>query len=249
MHQKRWVVGNWKMNLGLAEAEVLAGAIAQASEALPAVEVVIAPSTPFLIPIKEKLKFTSKNFGLATQFVSAWPKGAYTGDVSAVQLKGIVTYAIIGHSERRKLHHAAEIVHDQVRQALENGLTPIICFGEPTRSASFSPSILTDLKRDLADLRKEELEKCIFAYEPLWAIGTGDAATPAYITKVVSRVREWFTVTYDLTMPILYGGSVTADNAQELADVKEIAGVLVGGASLNITSFTDICRAFAGQLE
>lgn len=243
----KYIVGNWKMNLGLGETEVLAQSCAQLAEAVPGVMVGIAPPMPFLYPIHQKLKFRPKNFFIASQTVSAFEKGAYTGDVAAFQLKGIVSHTIVGHSERRKWHHDSERIADQIRQALLYGLTPIVCFGETKRDTNVSSILFADLKADLANLMPNEIKQCIFAYEPVWAISTNSRALPAtasYITKVVSRVAEFFATTYNHTPPILYGGSVGEDNATEIAGIKPISGVLVGGASLQIKSFTTICRAF-----
>lgn len=244
----KYLVGNWKMNLGLGEAEVLAQATAHLAEELPGISVGIAPSLPYLVSINEKLKFRPKNFFMASQTVSAFEKGAYTGDVAAFQLKGVVSHVIIGHSERRKWHHDSELIASQIRQALACDLKPIVCFGEAKRDANVSSVLFADIKADLADLRSDEINRCVFAYEPVWAISTNAGAvpaTPAYITKVVSRVQEFFASTYNYTPPILYGGSVNEENATEVAAIKQISGALVGGASLHIKSFTTICKAFA----
>lgn len=243
----KWVIGNWKMNLGLGESEVLAQATAHLAEELPGISVGIAPPTPFLYPIHDKLKFRPTNFFIASQTLSSFAKGAYTGDVAAFQLKGVVSHVIIGHSERRKWHHDSELIANQIRQALACDIKPIVCFGEAKRDASVSSILFADLRADLGDLTPDEISRCVFAYEPVWAISTNAGAvpaTPAYIIKVVSRVQEFFASTYNHTPPILYGGSVNEDNVEEIAAIKQISGALVGGASLQIKSFSTICRAF-----
>lgn len=245
----KWVVANWKMNLTMGECEVLASASSHLAEDLPGLSVVVAAPFLYLTGLHEKLKFRPKNLYLASQTVSSYQKGAYTGDVAAFQLKGIVSHAIIGHSERRKYHQETGTIANQIIQALEYGITPIVCFGELKRTQNIAP-LLADLRADLHGLSAEQIAKCLFAYEPVWAISShknAEPATPNYITNVVSRVTEWFSETYHCQPPILYGGSVTEDNCVELARIKQISGALVGGASLHIKSFTTICRSFAGQ--
>lgn len=241
---KRLVVGNWKMNLSLGEAQLLAHAACRTAERLPQIDVVIAPSLPFLISIKDALRFTPPNFYLASQAVSPYSKGAYTGDVAAGQLTGVVSHVLVGHSERRRYHHESETVSAQIKQVLDAGMTPIVCFGEAKRNANVSP-LLADLKRDVHGLDSQAIARCVFAYEPVWAIGTGVNATPSYIQTVVSRVLEWFQTELQETPMILYGGSINEDNADQIAAVKVVSGALVGGASLQGKSFDSICRSFA----
>lgn len=242
------VVGNWKMNLTLAEAVALAQASARGAEKVPAVRVGVAPSAPFLFPVAEAIRFRPGNFFIASQTVSPWPKGAYTGDVAGFQLKGAVDYAIIGHSEQRRWHGAAENVSEQIARCREVGLTPLVCFGEAKKTSRLAPAVLTDLKRDLAGLSSEVIATAVFAYEPIWAIGTGDTARPSYVQNAVSRVAEWFKSEFSITAPILYGGSVTAQNATGLSRVPAISGFLVGSASLHAGSFLAICQAAAEPL-
>jgi triosephosphate isomerase len=248
---KRTVIGNWKMNLSLAEAEALAQATTKIAERYPALKIVIAPSLPWLVPLKESLRFTPANFAFASQVVSHMPEGAYTGDVSAKQLKGLVTYGLVGHSERRRDHHeSGAIISDQIRELLGQNITPVVCFGEQSQSkqTAFSTQITVDLQRDLEGLDKNQLEQCLFAYEPLWAIGTGDPASPDYIKKAIAHVKNWSNELYNLAFPILYGGSVSEDNAEDLGRITELDGLLVGGASLQAKRFSAICALFSGHV-
>ncbi len=243
----RLVVANWKMNLSLAEAEALASAEAKAAEANPGLTVTLAVPTIWLLSIHAHLRFTPKNLSLCAQGVSEFPEGAYTGDTAATQVKPFVSYALVGHSERRRFHHEAKLtIAHQIKQLVNAGITPVVCFGEMRQAmqATFAPQITIDLGHDLHGLTKDELSACIFAYEPLWAIGTHHPADAKYVQKAVAHVKAWLSTTYKQDLPILYGGSVTEKNTSELAQIKELDGVLVGGASLNAKQFAEICRAF-----
>ncbi len=243
----RIIIGNWKMNLNLAEATALAHASVAAAEKNPELDVAIAPSLPWLVPLKEELKHVPKNFHLASQVVSQWPEGAYTGDVTAVQLKGLVEYCLVGHSERRRYHHeASEIIAAQIKQLLDVKIIPVVCFGEMSQSPSkhISSQITLDLRRDLQGLTADEVTQCLFAYEPLWAIGTGHPATPEYGATVVTHVKAWFEEKFKQAPFVLYGGSVTEEDAGSLGHERVLDGLLVGGASLSGKRFKLICERF-----
>lgn len=247
----RLVVANWKMNLSLADAEALASAEAKAAEAAPGLTVTLAVPTIWLAAIHTALKFKPNNLSLCAQTVSEFPEGAYTGDTAVSQVKPFVSYALVGHSERRRYHHEAGLsIAHQIKQLVNGGITPVVCFGEMRQSAqaTFSPQVTVDLGRDLHGLTADELKACIFAYEPLWAIGTGHPATAAYAQKAVVHVKAWLRDTYKQTSSVLYGGSVTHQDARTYAKIKELDGVLVGGASLNATQFAAICRDFQEPL-
>jgi triosephosphate isomerase len=247
---KRIVLANWKMNLTLPEAIALAQGSVKAAEEHSQLQVVIAPSLPFLVSVREELRHLPPNFALASQVVSQYAEGAYTGDVAAMQLKGLVTYCLVGHSERRRYHHEnGSVISEQIKLLLNNHITPVVCFGEMSQSTqkTFSPQITLDLGNDLHGLDKEEIQKCLFAYEPLWAIGTGHPATPEYAKKAVMHVKEWFKEKYNEVPAVLYGGSVSEDNAEALGEIRELDGLLVGGASLHTRSFQAICTRFSGH--
>lgn len=249
---RRLVIGNWKMNLTLPDALVLAGQVKSFSPEFSGLNLVIAPSHPWLIPVREELGSLPPNLFLSAQSVSSYPHGAYTGDVSAEQLKGVVSHCLIGHSEQRKYHHLkSEDIQSQIRLVLDQDIVPVVCFGEPTKGKGQAVlgSIVGGLEQDLSQLEPDLIERCVFAYEPLWAIGTGDPATPEYIRTVVGTLKDWFRNHYTLEKPsVLYGGSVTAANAKELGTVNQIDGLLVGGASLHAKEFHEICARYGGLL-
>lgn len=244
----RIVIGNWKMNLNLAEAVAIAQASAKIATTVPSLEVVVAPSLPWLTSCREAIRFMPPNFAIASQVVSREKEGAYTGDVSANQLKGLTKYCLVGHSERRRFHHeSGAAISYQIKQLLANGIIPIVCFGEMSQSQSktFSHQITLDLEKDLTGLDNwHDLNECFLAYEPLWAIGTGKVATPDYVAKVFEHLNRWYQdKTGDMGF-FIYGGSVNEDNAASFRDISHIKGLLVGGASLHARSFGAVCRAF-----
>ncbi len=244
----RIVIGNWKMNLNLAEATVLAQSYLKVAEKHPHITIVAAPSLPWIVPLHEAFHWQPPNFAFASQVVSGYPEGAYTGDIAASQLKGLVKYALVGHSERRRYHHeGGSLIADAVKLLLGNKITPVVCFGEMAQSTqkAFSAQITLDLERDLVGLTPDEVGQCLFAYEPLWAIGTGHPASPDYIHKVIASVQVWSRGQYGLELPILYGGSVTEDDAQVLGRLDSLRGLLVGGASLHARPFDLVCSRFA----
>jgi triosephosphate isomerase (TIM) len=248
---RRLVIANWKMNLDLMEATLLAQGSVKIAENHHELQVIIAPSLPWLVPIREIIKFTPPNFALASQVVSQYETGAYTGEVAAKQLKGIVTYSLVGHSERRRYHHeSGPIIRDQIKQLLDNKITPVICFGEmhEAKQKTFSPQITLDFGHDLAGLSEHEIAQCLFAYEPLWAIGTGNPATPDYVAKAVAHVKAWAKEKWTLDIPVLYGGSVNEDNAETLGQVRNLDGLLVGGASINLSSFKKVCSLYSSSV-
>ncbi len=248
---RRLVIGNWKMNLTLADATVLAGEVANFASDFATLQIGICPSFVWLVPVREHFRFTPHNFFLGAQAVSSEPHGAYTGDVSAEQLKGLVSHVLVGHSEQRRFRHLSpQDISSQIMQVTQQGMTPVVCFGEPQRSLgnTVATHITTSLSQDLHGISSEVLQKCIFAYEPLWAIGTGAPASPEYIESVVRQVKRWFSDQFSVDVPILYGGSVTAKEAAELKSIEEVGGLLVGGASLHAKEFKDICARFGGHV-
>ncbi len=244
---KRLVVGNWKMHLTLAEAMALGQACLGVAEKYPELEIVIAPSLPWLVPLAEALPWRPPNFGLASQVVSSNSEGAYTGDVAATQLKGLVQYALVGHSERRRYHHeTGASIAAAIQLLLAEHITPIVCFGEMMQSTQhkFSSQITLDLERDLNGLAPEQIGQCRFAYEPLWAIGNGHPASSDYVEQALLFVQEWAEKTYGQRLFLLYGGSVTEHESAAFGRLKVLDGLLVGGASLHAKQFGLICRQF-----
>lgn len=244
----RIVIGNWKMNLNLAEAVAMAQASAKIAATLPSLEVVVAPSLPWLASVREAVRFMPPNFALASQVVSREKEGAYTGDVSAAQIKDLVKYCLVGHSERRRFHsESGATISYQIKQLLAHSIIPIVCFGEMSQSQSktFSPQITVDLEKDLAGLDNwDDLNECLLAYEPLWAIGTGKVATPEYVAKVFEHLNLWYEDKTGDMGYFIYGGSVNEGNIATFRDIPHLLGLLVGGASLHARSFGAICRQF-----
>lgn len=242
----KYVVANWKMHGTLADALALAQASASIAERMSHVRLIIAPGFVHLLPVKEALRWVPHNFDLAAQTVSPHTEGAYTGDVSAMQLKSLVDYCIVGHSERRHGHHEThESVNAQIKQLIDAGITPIVCFGEASPTGDKVSATLTHaLARDLHGLDGDMIQTCLFAYEPVWAIGTGKVASVKHIEAVVLHVKEWLEENYKTKATVLYGGSIAGKNAQPIAAIHALDGVLVGGSSLHAKELEAICRAF-----
>jgi triosephosphate isomerase len=229
----KYIIANWKMNPA-SEAEAVL--LTKASD-VPGL--IIAPPFPFISVVAKTIK--SAALGAQDLF---WgnSNGAYTGEVSAEELKSLgVKYVIVGHSERRlNLGETDEMVAKKIKTALEAGLTPILCVGESAeeRAAGKTEEVVArELRIGLSLLPsisyKLEARSLIVAYEPIWAIGTGTPDTPQNMLNMVSYIQKSLeAMSYKLKADIIYGGSVTSRNAAEFLKHKEIAGVLVGGASL-----------------
>jgi triosephosphate isomerase len=244
-----FVAGNWKMNLGLREASELAGTIVRAGGDLRGVTTVLIP--PFTALAAVGAAIAGSEVGLGAQDMYWEKQGAFTGEVSGPMLKDAgCGYVLAGHSERRHLFgEMDETVNRKVRAALEARLTPIVCLGEvlAERDAGRTlPRIDEQLARGLAGFSREEIERLVIAYEPVWAIGTGRTASPAQAQEVHAHIRGRFREDYgngtaDCAI-ILYGGSVKPANSYPLFREKDIDGFLVGGASLDAVGFVDIVR-------
>lgn len=189
------------------------------------------------------------NIKIGAQNMHWKEKGAYTGEISGQMLKSIgVEYVIIGHSERRQYFaETDETVNLKVKSALENNLKPIICVGETLEQREHGETekiIESQIKLALKDLTKEQIRAIIIAYEPVWAIGTGKTATPEEANNVIKYIRKQIKELYNEEIAeniiIQYGGSVKASNAEELFNMSDIDGALVGGASLNFKEFSEI---------
>ena len=239
------VVGNWKMHGHHAANEALLEALRTAGP-LPC-DVAVCPPLPYLAQAAERLARSAISWG--SQDCSAHEQGAYTGEVSAAMLADFdCRYAIVGHSERRTLHHESDqLVADKAQAALAKGITPIVCVGETLaqREAGETEAVV---KRQLSAVI-HALGHCVgemvVAYEPVWAIGTGRTATPeqAQAVHAVLRAQLQAATPRAPQMKILYGGSVKADNARALFAQPDIDGGLIGGASLKADDFVAICRA------
>lgn len=245
--RRKIVVGNWKMNTGFEEALNLVLDINKLKGR--ALEAIIL--TPFT-HIKSIQEIACANLKVGAQNLSQFENGAYTGEISAEMLASLnAKYVAIGHSERRTIFNETdEIIAAKLQIALKNNLKPILCCGEAlaTRKAGTHIEFIEkQLKSALQALTKENMQRIILAYEPIWAIGTGETASAAQAQEVHQSIRALLTELYDAetaeNTSILYGGSVKPTNAKELFSEEDIDGALVGGASLNAESFVQIIKA------
>lgn len=249
---KNYIIGNWKMNLDYAEAKSLIQDIAKQKENFNLEsEIVVCPSTPFLSVFHELLK-DNDWIQLGAQNVFYETSGAYTGEASPSQLASIgVKYVIIGHSERRQYfgeNNKSLIL--KVKAAIAAGLTPIFCCGENLqvrKSNVYKEFVMRQIEDVLFQFSAQDVSKVIIAYEPIWAIGTGQTATAKEAQEIHELIRlrlvKEFGEKIASEIPLLYGGSVKPDNAAELFGEKDINGALIGGASLDAESFSQISSA------
>jgi triosephosphate isomerase (TIM) len=248
------IAGNWKMNLNHLEAIALTQKIAfSLSEAqLTAAEVVLLPPFVDLRSVQTLIDGDRMLLGYGGQDLSPHDSGAYTGDISGPMLSKLgCTYVIVGHSERRQYHaETDEVVNAKVKAAFKNGLVPIVCVGEQEHIRKADGAVQHCTRQAIAALdgaSSEQVEKVVVAYEPIWAIGTGQVATPEDAQEVCSAIRGELANVYGNELAagvrILYGGSVKAGNARELLAPPDIDGALVGGASLDASEFAAICAA------
>jgi triosephosphate isomerase (TIM) len=250
------VAGNWKMYKTVAEARLLVSELVPSIQAIAGVERVLCPPFTSLLAVRALLEGTG--IGLGAQNMHWEISGAYTGEVSATMLAEICSHVIIGHSERRAYFgETDETVNRKVQVALEHNLTPIMCVGETLEenesgrtSEVVSRQIKSGLDRlDLGSSTDPEKEAAIvIAYEPVWAIGTGRAATASGANSVIAEfirpaIAELYGDAFAQSVRVLYGGSVKGDNAVEYFAQPDIDGALVGGASLKAADFTAIVRA------
>ena len=228
------IIGNFKMNLTLDEVNEYLNFFKDKHYE----NVIYAPSNLYL------LKFIENGFKVASQDVSFANIGAYTGDVSALQLKSIgVNYSIIGHSERREYHDDDKYINEKLKMLLENDIIPILCIGE-TKEERDNKAVLAVLKQEIDDSFKNidtnKLNSVIIAYEPIWSIGTGVIPTNDDITETVEFIKNYLNEKYNIKLQVLYGGSVNNSNINELEKIPVIDGYLVGGCSIKAKDFKDL---------
>jgi len=251
---KKYIVANWKNHPQTwAEAEQILDFVDEYLGSLNEKEfsLVFCPPFVFLEEVDKILRTShfEHEASLGAQDIFWEDTGADTGEISGPMLRKLgVRYVIIGHSERRwKLGESDEIVNKKLKAALRNEIIPIVCLGERVRDENFKEFLKEQVKKTFAGLNRDELEKCIMAYEPVWAISTSPNArpdTPASALESIAIIRETLTVNCKLETinlpPFLYGGSVTSKNVADFIGQKEINGVLVGGASVNKEEFVKI---------
>ena len=245
------IVGNWKMNKTASEAVRFVRELATALPKDSSVEIVIAPPFTALASVHAVLDSAS-HIALGAQNLHWEQQGAFTGEISGPMLRDLgCTYVIVGHSERRTLFGERDgDIHKKVRSALANGLRPILCVGESLdqrQSGRTEPVVTGQVAAGLAELSTQELAAVVIAYEPVWAIGTGHAASTEQAVAVHRAIRTCIADTWNTEaaegMRILYGGSVTPQNAESLLNESDIDGALVGGACLKTESFATIALA------
>jgi triosephosphate isomerase len=252
MARKRFIAGNWKLNLTIEEGVALVQGLAKALAADPKsanVEVAVAPTYVALHPVAQAAKGSA--VGIAGQNAFWEEKGAFTGEISAGFLKNAgAKYAILGHSERRQYFgETDQTINKRLKAVLANGLVPILCIGETLaeRDGGKLEEVLTrQLQGSLEGFTAAQLDALVVAYEPVWAIGTGRTATTAQAQEAHAFVRGVLRkLVGELAekVRIQYGGSVKADNAKELLSQADVDGALVGGASLKLADFTAIIAA------
>jgi len=256
--RKPLIAGNWKMNLNHLEAIALVQKLAFSlkDQHFAATDVAVIPPFVDLRSVQSLIDGDRLLITYGAQDISPHDSGAYTGDISGPMLAKIgCTFVLAGHSERRQYHAEDDaVVNSKVVAAYRNGLTPILCVGEPlhVRQANGHLQHCThQLDGALAGITAEQAESIVIAYEPVWAIGTGEVATPEDAQEVCGMIRERLGELYSPELAagvrILYGGSVKSTNATELLAQPDVDGALVGGASLDATEFAGICVAAASS--
>ncbi|HEY4179669.1 MAG TPA: triose-phosphate isomerase [Kofleriaceae bacterium] len=250
MTRTPFVVGNWKLNKSINEALALVTELKNQLGAVKGVQVGVAPVLTSLHSVAKRLEGTQ--IATCAQNVHWEKSGAWTGEVSPQLLADAgATWVIVGHSERRQFFgDTNESVGKKTKATIAAGLGAIVCVGEllAERDANRTLEVVdAQLAGALADVSKADTEKLVIAYEPVWAIGTGRTATPAQAQEVHAHIRSWLSAKYGAeaanTVRIQYGGSVKANNAEQLMGEKDIDGALVGGASLEAADFIAIVKA------
>ncbi len=250
MGRKMIIAGNWKMNKLVGEAVELVRELKNLVSEVCDVEIVVCPVYVSLYAVSNEIKGTNIKLGAQDCF---WEKsGAYTGEVSPWMLKDVgVEYVVIGHSERRQYFgETDEWVNKKAKSAISFGLKPIVCVGEKLSEREDGKTfdvIRTQLEGGFKDITEDEVLRCVIAYEPVWAIGTGKTATPSQAQEVHKFIRNWFRERFGNRVAdelrIQYGGSVKPSNAADLLSQEDIDGALVGGASLKAEDFAQIIKA------
>ena len=239
---KPLVIANWKMNPTTLEgAKLLFEAVKKEVKNIKKVEIVICPPFVYLPILKTEIKRPSFAISFGGQSCFWEEIGAFTGEISPLMLKDLgVEYVILGHSERRKLGETDEMINKKIKAVITAKLKPILCIGETEkerRKGKTLQVLKNQIKKDLNHLISQSLNHLIIAYEPLWAIGTGNPCEPKEAKKVYLFLRKILK-----KIPILYGGSVNSENAASYIQEAKFQGLLVGGASLNAQEFIKVVK-------
>ena len=255
-YRKTVIAGNWKMNMTASEVRPFVEELKAAMPKLKGCETVLcvpAVNIPAMLRWGKDAKIAC-----GAEDVSAFAKGAYTGEIAANMLADLgVKYCIVGHSERREYHKESDmLVNAKARALLDNGISPIICVGESLEQREMELTmahINYQVRAALHGVDASELRRCVIAYEPIWAIGTGKTATAEQAEEVCREIRSIIREIYGArparSVSILYGGSMNAKNASELLAMPDIDGGLIGGASLKPADFATIIAAAGAENE
>ncbi|MFC6268485.1 triose-phosphate isomerase [Frigoriflavimonas asaccharolytica] len=250
--RKNIVAGNWKMNLDLTEAQqLMTQLLSYSNNNKSNCEIYIAPPSIYTMMAKDLLDGSS--IGVFSQDVSEFESGAYTGEISGKMLQSIsANGSLVAHSERRQYHGETDShANRKVKMLLDLGLTPIYCNGETLeqrKAGQHFEVVKNQTEVALFTLSAEEIKKVVIAYEPVWAIGTGETASPEQAQEIHAHIRSLIAAKYGQDVAdeisILYGGSVKPDNAKEIFSKPDIDGGLIGGAALKIGDFSKIIEGF-----
>jgi triosephosphate isomerase (TIM) len=249
MMRTPFIAANWKMNTDVSDALALVEKMLSSLDKITGIDKVICPPYISLFSLKEFIKKTSLKLGAQNMYFQE--KGAFTGEISPLMLKNLVEFVILGHSERRQyFFETDDIINKKIKAAIEHKLTPIFCIGEnqEEKTSGLTDNVLT---RQLTDGLKDinPLKSMVIAYEPVWAIGTGNAATGREASNTIRTIRDivgklWNKETAS-DIRILYGGSVASGNIAEFMGESEIDGALIGGAGLKADEFISIVKQSA----
>lgn len=251
--RKPLMAGNWKMNLNHLEAIALVQKLAFAltDEDFAAVDVAVIPPFTDIRSVQTLIDGDKYDIVYGAQDISQHASGAYTGEISGAMLAKLgCTYAVVGHSERREYHGETDaIVNAKAKAAIANEITPIVCVGEGLairQAGEQVPYVVAQLDGSLDGLTAEQVADLVIAYEPVWAIGTGEVATPDDAQEVCAAIRARVAETWGAgsadRVRVLYGGSVKAGNVAGIMAKTDVDGALVGGASLDVDEFVGIVR-------
>jgi triosephosphate isomerase len=253
IERKPLMAGNWKMNLNHLEAIGLVQKLAFSftNDDFDAVDIAVIPPFTDIRSIQTLVDGDGLKIKYGAQDISAQDSGAFTGEISGVMLAKLgCAFAVIGHSERRQYHSESdELVNRKAKAAIKNSLIPIVCVGEALEIRKAGTQVAYTIEQivgSLAGLTAEQISNLVIAYEPVWAIGTGEVATPEDAQEVCGAIRKWVHETHGDTaaqkVRILYGGSVKASNIASIMAQVDVDGALIGGASLDTDEFVAIAR-------
>ena len=249
MNRRKIAAGNWKMNTTIGEGLALLHDMNKGSRPNDVEMILCVPATH----LKTMHENATNGISIGAQNMYFEDKGAYTGEISPIMLKEIgIHYVLVGHSERREyFNESNDVLARKLDKALEKDLKPIFCCGEPLairKANTHVAFVKNQLEESLFHLTSEQMKKVVLAYEPIWAIGTGETASPDQAQEMHAAIRNLLQEKYGneiaISTPILYGGSVKPGNANDLFTQGDVDGGLVGGASLNAEGFTQIANSF-----